>query len=268
MSLTNSQDSSSQFATYSSPIKTLAVVGFVFLVGIGIVLAIYMAQFVPVALHSVDTATATLSRIFTSTKQSTLTVVPSPTTLPFSIAATTTTQHVATKKQTIAPIKTKVATKKVHKKIVKTHVRAGKETHSTYLIGTTTPALYGFPDLTTHIISVGYLTSTSTNSFVSTTTIPHNARIAIKFSIKNIGTNKTGQWKFRASIPTSLSYIFNSPVQKSLNPGDHIDYMLGFDQAKSGSNQTISITANATHTVAESNTNNNSASVGVTILGN
>jgi hypothetical protein len=88
----------------------------------------------------------------------------------------------------------------------------------------------------------------------------------------------SGVWRFSASIPTQSSYFFQSQPQQALAPGDSIDYVLGFDQANKGSGQMISVTANIkyvdpftgaiTFPVAESNSNNNSASTVITILGN
>ncbi len=258
MPITNIEHPPKTSAAQRGIIKVLAAVGFVFLVGIGIFLAIYAARFVPTAVKNMGSAVVSLSQVFTPKKPSSLAIVPPQNTLPFTVA-TDTAAAITTKPTTRTTIR--------HHKIT-TPTHAGKRTSGTYQInGTTTQTLYGLPDFTTQIIAAGYMTSTSTDSFVATTTIPHGARVAVKFSIRNDGTNKTGAWTFRASIPTELNYIFNSPVQQSLNPGDHISYILGFNQAKAGSNQTISITANATHSVAESNENNNSASVGVTVLG-
>jgi len=127
--------------------------------------------------------------------------------------------------------------------------------------------LTGLPDFIVTINEVGYLTTSTTDSFVASSTVPTGNRPAVKFTIKNVGTNTTGSWRFSASIPTQTAYIFQSQPQQSLSPGDSIDYTLGFDQANRGSNQTISITANFDHAVAESNSDNNSNSAKITILG-
>jgi subtilase family serine protease len=148
-------------------------------------------------------------------------------------------------------------------------VTAGTRTSETIPLGGTVPTgtPYGLPDLTTSITAVGYLATTSADSFVASATVPAGSRPAVRFTIKNTGTNVTGSWRFSASIPTQTAYIFQSQPQQSLAPGDSIDYTLGFDQANRGSNQTISVTANFDNAVAESNKNNNSASAAVTILG-
>ena len=101
----------------------------------------------------------------------------------------------------------------------------------------------------------------------SGTTAPSGSRPAVVFTIKNIGTNVAGSWRWSASIPTQTSYLYQSLPQQALNPGDSIEYTLGFDQANKGSGQMISVTANFDRAVAESDANNNSASATLTILG-
>ncbi|HQU08034.1 MAG: hypothetical protein B7X04_03360 [Parcubacteria group bacterium 21-54-25] len=241
-------------------LQGLAIVGFIVLVVAGVWLAIYTARFVPTAVEGLSSAAVSLSQFFTPAKQpSTLVVVPN---------TATSTVATSTNATTTAPVATSAApTKKT--RTVPTP-KPGARTEHTYLIGdatSTTPTLHGLPDLATRITAVGYLTSTSTSSFVATTTIPAGAHVAVKFTITNIGTNVAAPWVFSASLPTQVNYIFNSAIQQALNPGDHIDYVLGFDQANTGVNQTISITVNPKHVVAESNFNNNSASASVTVLG-
>jgi hypothetical protein len=129
------------------------------------------------------------------------------------------------------------------------------------------PSLFGFPDLVVSIKDIGYLATSSAESFVASSTVPFGSRPAVVFTIKNVGTNATGAWRFSASIPTQTAYIYQSQLQPPLNPGDSIDYTLGFDQANKGANKMISITANFDRTITESNPDNNSASTNITILG-
>ncbi|HEX8946702.1 MAG TPA: CARDB domain-containing protein [Candidatus Paceibacterota bacterium] len=266
-------------AVRQNVIKGLAIVGFVALVVAGITLAIYLGRYIPKAVNGLGSAAVSLSQVFSpapSTPVATTTATSTATTTPVVTSSTTpaggTTPIVVGTNPSglpgIIPIPVPVIT-------------PGPTTQHTYPIGTggttggtgtstTTPipvTLHGLPDLTTHIIATGYMTSTSTTSFVASSTIPHGARVAVKFSIRNDGTNVTGPWSFTASIPTQTNFVFESPVQQSLRPGEHIDYILGFDQAVPGTNQPISITADAKHQVAESNENNNSASANVKILG-
>lgn len=245
-------------------IHALAAVGFVALVACGIWLAVYSSQFVPAAMTRIGEAAVAVAGYFTPAPSSKLSVVPSAsTTLPFSEATSTpTTPTAPAKKKPAAPITP----------------TAGKETTRTVQMSgaTTTSRFYGLPDFITTINAVGYLATSSATSFVASSTVPVGSRPAVRFTIKNIGTNTTGPWCFSASIPTQTAYIYHSLPQQSLNPGDSIQYTLGFDQANKGSDQTISITANTVNTpymtncgsaVAESNTTNDSASTKLTILG-
>lgn len=231
-------------------INGLAVVGFIALVIAGIWLAVYSTRFVPAVVNRIGTAAVYLGSIFTPSGGPTLSVVPTAsTTISFGTAATTST---GTTFNNTKPVATNV----------------GEKTSGTYQIGDTeTNALYGLPDLAVNSIATGYLALASTDSFVASSAVPYGSRAAVTFTIKNIGTNWSGTWRFSASIPTQTAYTYNSQPQQSLAPGDSIDYTLGFDRAKTGYDQSISITANFDNTASESNINNNSVTAKITILG-
>jgi len=247
---------------HQAAVNGLAVVGFIALTALGISLAVYSARYVPVTVGKIGTAAVafshTLTSVFTPAPKSTLSVVPvASTTISFGEATTTPTSSSST--ETVPkPVATSVAQQV-----------AGAQTTHTYQIGSTTPSQvpYGFPDLIVTIKEVGFLATTSAESFVASSTVLAGSRPAVTFTIKNVGTAVSGPWRFSASIPTETAYIYQSQPQPALNPGDSIDYTLGFDQANAGSNKTISITANFDHAVTESNANNNSASTKITILG-
>lgn len=235
-------------------INGLAVVGFIALVVAGIWLAVYSTRFVPTIVNRIGGAAVYLGSVFTPADEPILSVVPTPTaSTTISFGDSSSTISTSTTPARTNPVKT----------------TAGERTSSVYQIGgvTNTGVLSGLPDFVVSIDSVGYLASTSADSFVATSTMQSSNRPAVKFTVKNIGTNKSGEWRFSASIPTQSSYLYYSPFQQSLNPGDSIDYTLGFDQPIAGSNKMISVTANFDHAVGESNTNNNSASVSITIIG-
>ena len=233
---------------------TLAGVGFVALLGATMWLAIYSTRFVPTVVQRIGAAAVYLGSVFTPADGSSLSVIPTASTTILFGAGTTTSP-------TTNPATTTLP--------VPVHPTPGHETSGTYPIGGTgSPALYGLPDLMVSINAVGYLATTSANSFVPSATVPSGARPAVRFTVKNIGTNVAGSWRFSASIPTQVSYLYQSLPQQPLNPGDSIDYTLGFDQATRGTDKTITINANFDRTVSESNMNNNTASTTVTILGN
>jgi hypothetical protein len=145
---------------------------------------------------------------------------------------------------------------------------AGAATTSTALIAPANAGTpYGLPDLSVEITAVGYLATTSASSFIASSTVPAGNRPAIQFTIKNVGTNVTGPWRFSASIPTQSAYLYQSALQDTLAPGDSIDYTLGFDQANRGASQVVSVTANFDNAVSEATARNNSASTTITVLG-
>ncbi len=245
--------------TRQAAINGLAVVGFVALVVAGIWLAIYSTRFVPTVVNRIGSAAVYLGSVFTPADEPTLSVVPNPT-------ASTTISFGPTSSGTPVTTTPKPATFVKPNPVSTT---PGSKTSGTYQISgeTATSAFSGLPDLVSSINSTGYLATTSAESFVASSTVPSGSRPAVRFTIKNIGTNATGLWRFSASIPTQSAYLYYSPLQQSLNPGDSIDYTLGFDQAIAGSDKMISITANFDRAIGESNHNNNSASAQLTILG-
>jgi len=242
-------------------INGLAVVGFVALIVAGLSLAVYSTRFVPAVVNGIGAAAVYLGSSFSPAPN--ISVVPTET-APSTIFFGTNTSN-ASSNELIINGNAGTGTTTPPKKTTTT---AGTKTSAAYQIsGATTPALYGLSDLVVNITAVGYLDSASTDSFIASSTVPFGNRPAVTFTIKNIGTNASGQWRFSAVIPTQTAYIYQSQLQQSLLPGDSIDYILGFDQANKGANQPISITANFDKAIGESNMNNNSASTKVTILG-
>ena len=233
----------------------LAVIGFLALVAGGITLAVYSARYVPGAISRLSTAAVSLSSVF-NFEGGSLEVIPGGG-LPFGPTTPTTTTTPAPSTPAPSTGGTPPAT------------TPGTPSSGVYPIGSPTnpPTLSGLPDFAVRISAVGYLVSTSTSSFVATTTIPARSRVAVKFTIQNQGTNASGSWRFSASIPTDNAYIFESPVQQSLLPGENIEYILGFDQAKAGSDMPIAISVDYEKKVSESDENNNGASEKVTVLG-
>ena len=239
-------------------VTVLAVIGFVALVGAGLSLAVYSTRFVPSVVSRVGSAAVYLGSVFHS-DDPTLSVVSTPasTTIPFGGTTVET------------PVATTSATSPATKPVATTPAAptAGVSKNDSYQIGgaaTQAAAPSGLPDLAVSIIATGYLTSASADTFAASSSVPYGQRPAVHFVIKNAGTNWSGTWSFSASIPTSPAYTFHSPTQQSLAPGESIEYTLGFDSATIGANQPISITI---ETGADVNTNNNSVTATVTVLG-
>ncbi len=241
---------------YQAAVNALAIVGFIALIGASMWLAVYSTRYVPSVVNGAGAAAVYLGSVFNRSTAS-LSVVPTAsTTIPFNEASSTISTPV--EKPSIQTPSKPIAT------------TPGEKTTAIYPMNDTpasvTPA--GLPDLIVTIKDVGYLATSSADSFIASSTVPVGNRPAVSFTIKNVGTNATGSWRFSATIPTQTAYFYQSQPQQSLNSGDSIDYILGFDQANKGSGQTISITTNFDRTVIESNTDNNNASTKITILGN
>ena len=234
----------------SAVISAFALVGFIALIIIGIILAIYSARYIPKTVSRIGAAAVSLSQDF-KPKGSvpSLQVVAATTTLPIADAVATTTDASSTDATATATTSVAVASAP--------HVHAGTPVITT--IPTTAPvAPYGQPDLTVAITDIGYLNGAGNDSFISSNNVPSGKNGAVKFTIMNIGTNVAGPFTFTANIPTSPAFTFTSPVQQALNPGDRIEYTLGFDRGDTGTARTITILADNGNTVDESNEANNS----------
>lgn len=243
-------------------INTLAIAGFIAIVGALIWLAVSSGRIIPGVVNGIGNAAVYLGSVFAPSPTPGINVVPIPsasTTISFGTATTTPISVVATTTATTTP--------HTAPKPVVTH--PGTSTGGVYQTSTTTVAAnyYGTGDLKTTIDFVGYLTSDSTETFVGGTTVPSGKRPAVKFTIKNVGTNWTGVWRFTATIPTRSATTFVSDPQQSLAPGESIDYTLGFDNTLRGSAETITISANSSHTASDLNTSNDTASATIDTLG-
>lgn len=235
-------------------IHGLAVVGFIALIVLGIMLAIYSARFVPAAMSRVDSAAVYLSQVFTPASKNALTVVPQ---IPFSATSTaSTTASNATTTTVTSPLLGNAS--------VPVANTPGPKTTTTINPGASTAPLSGLPDLAVTITQVGYLTGNSTDDFVGGSPVPAGSNPAVKFSVTNVGTNVSGSWNFSATLPTSNSFTYTSNPQQSLRPGEHIDFTLGFNEPQSG-NRTLTVTVDPNNQVVESNEANNSAAQAITI---
>lgn len=91
-------------------------------------------------------------------------------------------------------------------------------TGATYYGSGRTSNLYGYPDLVVQINSINSLSS----SF---------GRTAVVFTIQNAGTNVAlAGWTFDAFLPVNNGFLYSSPLQQPLYPGDRIVYTLTFDE--------------------------------------
>lgn len=224
-------------------IDGLAIVGFIALVGAGVWLAIYSTRFVPTVVNRFGAAAVYLGSVFTPAPDSSLSVVPTPTastSIPFDTATTTS----ATTTQV-------------------TPAKPSKPSYPVVTAPAPPAALYGLPDLTVQIGAVGYVTCDSQQCFVPSASAPSGYKPAIKFNIKNSGTNVTGIWNLNVSVPGQDQKFDNL---ESMLPGAEVTYVAWITDAQTGSMQTITVTANYDGSVTESNTGNNTSSSDLQVL--
>lgn len=243
-------------------VSALAIVGFIVLIIIGIGLAIYTARYLPDLSSRVGGGAVSLSSIFHHKPNGTaLQVVTSTTTLPFAETSTTTSTsslsaNVTASSSSAAPSHAGSSPKP--------HAGTGTVTKYITVTTTTTVQPHGNPDLTVVISQVGYLaTRGDTSSFVGSKDIPSGKDGAVRFTVTNVGTNVSGEWKFSADLPGQPT--FTSPYQRSLGPDDNADFILGFTHSHSGDDRLITITVDPSDRIIESNENNNSATATVDI---
>jgi hypothetical protein len=262
--------------TTTSPVRQgavngLAVLGFIALVAAGVWLALYSTRYVPAVVSRIGSAAVYIGSVFNSADgNSSLSVVPTTTPATTLIFGTPTapmgtpTAPAAGSANTTGTTQTTSASKPA----TATNAPTGEKTTTASPVNGTATAepakLSGLGDLAVSVTTTGYLTTTSTDSFVASTTVPHGDNPAVRFTIKNVGTNYSGTWTFTASIPTYPAFTFTSQPQQSLAPGDSIDYTLGFNQATQGTNQVIKVTI--APGTADSNASNNSATAAVNVL--
>ncbi|HWU24509.1 MAG TPA: CARDB domain-containing protein [Candidatus Paceibacterota bacterium] len=232
-------------------VNALAIVGFIALIIIGIGLAIYTAQNAPKIASKLSGAAVSLSSIFHhNSDNASLQVVTATSTLPFSGDSTTATTSLSTATS---------STSNTGSAGTKTGTGTAGPTKYITVTTTTTVAPYGDPDLTVTITDVGYLrTKNDTDTFVASNSVSSGRDGAVKFTVKNIGTNVTGDWKFQLTLPTSSSNsTFTSPTQDSLKPGESVDYVLGFQHSRSGNDRAITVRVDSGKNVSESDEGNN-----------
>jgi hypothetical protein len=144
----------------SATTHALALIGFIGLLLLGIVLAIYSARYIPKALTRIGTAAVSLSGGDPSPKGA--------------LSVVTATSTVVQEKTLEVPVVEKVVVKKTPPayKVVEP-----------VLVAQAPVAPYGNPDLMISIESIGFLPTDSINSYIATENVPNGSKVAVKFSI-------------------------------------------------------------------------------------
>ena len=124
---------------------------------------------------------------------------------------------------------------------------------------------YGNADLAISIIGTGIIDPTS-KQFVSTNYAGVNNEIAVKFQVKNIGTNVSGPWTLRLNMPSRTTPSYDS-YQPSIKPGDGIEYVGSFNSPTNQGLNTGYIIVDPLNALVEPSKNNNDLTVSFNVNG-
>ena len=119
-------------------------------------------------------------------------------------------------------------------------------------------AVSGPADLRVALIEVGVIDPQS-GALIPRAPLSPSETVGLEFDIANVGGSATGNWYFTASLPAGYApYLYTSPLQISLRPGEHIVNVLRFvPNMRPG---TITITADPQGRVYDANRSNNTIS--------
>ncbi len=122
-------------------------------------------------------------------------------------------------------------------------------------------------DLVLHILSTGVI-DRNTNIFVPKTTMNANERAAIRFEVINVGGRSSGTWTFSMLMPiTAGKDVYSSPVERSLNSGEKMEFTIGFDNIRGG-RQSATVSVDEGGLVSESRKDNNAGTAYFNVVGN
>ena len=239
----------------SPAVSALAVVGFIALILIGMGLAIYAARYMPVAISGLGEAAVSLSNIFTPDGDADIEVVSDQPATPRELGTVVTIPIVDSTPTTPAPTPTYTPPATGGPYYPPT------PTYTAPIIIPTTPHYSGLPDLTMEIVAIGYLNrSGDTNSFVEASRVPSNKEGAVKFRIKNQGTNVSGKFEYEGRVENADNKTDTaSRTSTSLPPNQAVTSFARFDANKSGDVE-ITLEVDSGNDVRESNERNNSDS--------
>lgn len=120
----------------------------------------------------------------------------------------------------------------------------------------------GYVDLYARIVTVGKLAS---NGTVSTrATFSTNETASVTFEVVNTGTKAVKNWVYSLSLPTNPAYTYTSDAQPTLYAGSKATVTISFDKLLPGTNA-LTLIADPTHLVTDTNRSNNSAQKMVTV---
>lgn len=124
----------------------------------------------------------------------------------------------------------------------------------------------GKSDLSIRLIDTGII-NRNTKQFIQTNTMGTGDEVGMRFEVKNIGTNVSGSWNLKATLPSLSSPNYISDYQRSLNPGDRMEFTLGFDNPTSLGSISAYVSVDPNNSISENSESNNSLNIPFNITG-
>ena len=227
--------------TEKATMNGLAIIGFIGLVIAGMLLAVYAARYVPGALSRLSSAVYLSSdKTDTGTTDTNEDPTPEPE-APVVVPDTSSDDHTDTPStggpQYVAPKPT-----------------------PTYTYTTTTEKpLSGRADLALSGVRVGYFRG---STFVEDDQVPDGRDMALKFTVRNGGTNKASGWGIRVKVEGERTATGAGGL---LYPDGSQTFTLRVTNPEAGSNREISIEVDYQDDVDESNERNNDRTVEIDV---
>lgn len=241
-----------------SPAMTaLAVVGFIALILLGMLLAIYAVTFLPKALSGLGEAAVSLSRVFTDDSGD-IEVVDQPAT-PNDPSVVVTIPLGPTETAAESPAPTAPAP---------TYVPPAPAYYPPTVAPVIVPVQgqqpaggYGSPDLTVEIIAMGYVTRDGdSRTFRESSRVPRGEQGAVQFRITNRGTNVCGSFEYEVKVRNDDRRTDTATGRApGMNPGQSVVTYAFFDARTSGDAE-IDIEVDSDDDIRESNERNNTDS--------
>lgn len=220
-------------------INGLAIIGFFGLVIAGMLLAVYASRYVPETLSRLSSAVYLSSD---SAKNDKATTTPSKPSTP-----------------TVVPTAPATSTPREPELPDETDYTPPTYTYNPPRVVQTGPKLFGFADLVLTDVEVGYLRS---GRFIEDDTVPANRDMAVRFTVRNDGTNAASGWQVRVSVEGERDAVATGGY---LYPNGYQEFALRVTNPRDGRNLETEIDVDYRNAVNESNERNNDDSVEVDV---
>jgi hypothetical protein len=254
----------------SPAVSALAIVGFIALILLGMLLAIYVVRFIPAALSGMGEAAVSLSRVF-SPDDGQVEVIDQPATpsdpgvvVTIPIGPETPTEPAPAAPTTPAP--SPVAYQPAAPAYVPPTYYGTQPPVIVPIQGQAQASGYGSPDLSVEIMEVGYVTRDgSASTFRESSRVPRGEQGAVKFRISNRGTNESGRYEYEVKVKNDDNRTDTATGRApSLAAGQSVITYAFFDARTSG-DADIDIEVDSDNDVRESNERNNTDSDDVSV---